>query len=104
MPMSQVLITMTEKSFGCLGIVDETGSLIGFTSDGDLRRHMNANFLDARTGDVMTRNPLTLAPDIPAPGALRTLNAARITRVFVVKNDKPVGIVHIHDRLRIGIT
>lgn len=51
---------------------------------------LNANFLDARTGDVMIRNPLTIALDTPAPVTLRTLSAARMTSVFVVENDKPV--------------
>ncbi|MCL4768701.1 MAG: KpsF/GutQ family sugar-phosphate isomerase [Hyphomicrobiaceae bacterium] len=101
--MSAALVTMTQKSFGCLGVVDARGKLVGILTDGDLRRHMGERLLSARTGEIMTRRPKTVGPDLLASAALELINAARITALFVVEKGKPVGIVHIHDLLRIGV-
>jgi len=103
LPMSQALLTMTEKSFGCLGVTDETGRLIGVITDGDLRRHLDGDILALTAGEVMTRSPKTVTPDTLASAALEQLNSAKITSLFVVEDDRPVGIVHIHDLLRIGV-
>ncbi|MDX2263732.1 MAG: KpsF/GutQ family sugar-phosphate isomerase [Hyphomicrobiales bacterium] len=102
-PMSAALVSMTEKSFGCLGVLDERGALIGVLTDGDLRRHMGPGLLEARVGDVMTRNPKAIGPDVLASAAMQILNDARITALFVVEEGKPVGIVHVHDLLRAGV-
>lgn len=101
--MSAALVTMTQKSFGCLGVVDAKGRLVGIVTDGDLRRHMGESLLSARTGDIMTRRPKTVSPGTLASAALELINAARITALFVVEKGRPVGIVHIHDLLRIGV-
>ena len=102
-PMSAALVTMTQKSFGCLGVVDRKGRLAGVITDGDLRRHMGDDLLTARTSDIMTRKPRSVAPDMLASAALEVLNASRITALFVVDKGKPVGIVHVHDLLRAGV-
>jgi arabinose-5-phosphate isomerase len=102
-PMSAALLTMTQKSFGCLGIVDAKGRLMGIITDGDLRRHMGEDLVRARTADIMTRRPKTVTPKTLASAALEMINASRITAVFVVEKGKPVGIVHIHDLLRTGL-
>jgi arabinose-5-phosphate isomerase len=94
---------MTEKSFGCLGIVDGKGKLVGVVTDGDLRRHMGAKLLKATAGDIMTAKPKTIAPAMLASAALELINASRITSLFVVEKGKPVGIVHVHDLLRAGV-
>ena len=101
--MSAALVTMTAKSFGCLGIVDGKGKLVGVLTDGDLRRHMGAALLKSRTADIMTKKPKTIAPDMLASAALELINASRITALFVVDKGKPVGIVHVHDLLRAGV-
>lgn len=101
--MSEALVTMTAASFGCLGIVDSKGKLAGIITDGDLRRHMGDELLGARTKDIMTKNPKSIAPDVLASAALEIINASRITSLFVVKKGKPVGIVHVHDLLRAGV-
>ncbi|MGI9390720.1 MAG: KpsF/GutQ family sugar-phosphate isomerase [Boseongicola sp.] len=102
-PMSEAIVTMTQRAFGCLGVVDGRGRLIGVITDGDLRRHMGDNLLSATTAAVMTRKPKTIRPDLLASAALEQLNASRITALFVVEKSKPVGIVHIHDLLRAGL-
>jgi len=101
--MSHVLVVMTEKSFGCAGIVDAGGALIGIITDGDLRRHMEGNLVQKKAGDVMTKSPLTVAPSMLAAEALQILNDKKRTQLFVVDDGKPVGILHIHDVLRAGV-
>jgi len=103
MPMTQALIEMSRKSLGCLGIVDEDGLLIGLITDGDLRRHMGADLLEKRVGDIMNAAPKTVAPTMLVTEALNFLNEKRITSLFVVEAGKPVGLVHIHDFLRSGV-
>ncbi|MGH6814813.1 MAG: KpsF/GutQ family sugar-phosphate isomerase [Hyphomicrobiaceae bacterium] len=101
--MSRALVTMTQKSFGCLGIVDDRGKLAGIITDGDLRRHMGEDLLGATAASVMTRDPKAVPPDLLASAALELINASRITALFVVENGAPVGIVHVHDLLRAGV-
>jgi len=101
--MSDALVTMTQKSFGCLGIVDGKGRLVGVVTDGDLRRHMGRDLLASRAGDIMTKRPKTIGPDMLASAALELINASRITALFVVEKGKPVGILHVHDLLRAGV-
>jgi arabinose-5-phosphate isomerase len=103
LPMAEALVIMTEKSFGCLGIVDGKGKLVGVVTDGDLRRHMGSKLLAATTGEIMTRKPKTISPTTLASAALEVINASRITALFVVDKGKPVGIVHVHDLLRAGV-
>jgi arabinose-5-phosphate isomerase len=102
-PMSSALVTMTEKSFGCLGVVGEDGKLQGIVTDGDLRRNMSPGLLDRTVAEIMTRSPKTVTSDTLASAALQIANASAITALFVVDNGAPVGIVHIHDLLRAGV-
>jgi arabinose-5-phosphate isomerase len=101
--MANALVTMTEKSFGCVGIVDGRRRLIGVITDGDLRRHMGASLLDAKVDEIMTVKPKTIAPSMLASAALELINASSITALFVVEKQKPVGLIHIHDLLRLGV-
>jgi arabinose-5-phosphate isomerase len=97
------LVTMTAKSFGCLGVTDGRGRLAGVVTDGDLRRHMGDDLLRKSVADIMTRGPKTVSPDTLASAALEIINSARITALFVVDKGKPVGIIHVHDLLRLGV-
>jgi arabinose-5-phosphate isomerase len=102
-PMSEAIVEMSAKGFGCVGVVDGSGHLYGIITDGDLRRHMRPNLLSAKVGEVMTRDPKSAKPDQLASEVLERLNASNITALFVVENNKPVGLVHLHDLLRIGV-
>jgi arabinose-5-phosphate isomerase len=75
---------------------------VGIVTDGDLRRHMRDDLLNASVEDVMTRGPKTVRPDQLVSEALELLNALKITALFVVEGGRPIGIVHIHDLLRVG--
>jgi arabinose-5-phosphate isomerase len=101
--MSAAVLTMTAKSFGCLGIIDKKGRLIGVITDGDLRRHIDVDLRKAKTSDIMTKNPKSVGPQMLASAALEFMNASSITALFVVDKDKPVGILHVHDLLRAGV-
>jgi arabinose-5-phosphate isomerase len=102
-PMSEAIMAMTGKGFGCVGVVDGDGRLVGIVTDGDLRRHLSDRLLEARVEDVMTKNPKTTRPDALLGRVITTLNMSSITALFVVENGRPVGIVHVHDLLREGV-
>lgn len=100
--MSTAVLEMSAKGLGCVGITSPEGSLVGIITDGDLRRHMRPDLLNASVDDVMTRNPKTVRPDQLVSETLELLNSMKITALFVVDAGQPVGIVHIHDLLRAG--
>ncbi|RLL72381.1 KpsF/GutQ family sugar-phosphate isomerase [Paenirhodobacter hankyongi] len=101
-PMSEVLLEISRKGFGVVGVTDSRGDLIGIITDGDLRRHM-AGLLDHAAAEVMTRNPRTIAPGALAEAAVALMNERKITCLFAVDGRRPVGILHIHDCLRAGV-
>ena len=101
--MSDALVEMTSKGFGCVGIVDARGHLAGIVTDGDLRRHMGPGLMTASVDEVMTKNPKTIDRDVLAGEALEILNSSKITTLIVTDAGKPVGIVHLHDFLRAGV-
>ena len=101
--MNDVLLTITAKKFGCAGVLDAKGDLIGIITDGDLRRHMQPDLLAQPAGEVMTKNPVTIRPSALAAEALAIMNERSITSIFVVEAGKPKGILHIHDCLRAGV-
>jgi arabinose-5-phosphate isomerase len=101
--MSDALVEMSSKGFGCVGIVDARGHIVGIVTDGDLRRHMRPDLMTAIVDDVMTKNPKTIRGDLLASEALEILNSSKITALIVTDAGKPVGIVHLHDILRAGV-
>ncbi|WP_337996744.1 KpsF/GutQ family sugar-phosphate isomerase [Oleispirillum naphthae] len=103
--MADALIVMSAKSFGCVGIVDAAGVLAGIITDGDLRRHMSPDLLEAKAGAVMTASPKTVSPDALAAEALGIMNDLKITSLFAVTPEgNPVGLIHMHDCLRAGVS
>lgn len=103
MAMAEVLIIMTAKGFGCVGVTDDDGALAGVITDGDLRRNMAPDLLGRTAGAVMTAGPKTIRGEALAAEALGHMNANAITSLFVVAEGKPVGIVRMHDCLRAGV-
>jgi arabinose-5-phosphate isomerase len=104
-PMSDTLLTISQKGFGVVGVLDDNGYLAGIVTDGDLRRNM-AGLLDLTAGEVMTRAPGTIGTASLAEEAVNVMNERKITCLFVVDPDgsrKVAGILHIHDCLRAGI-
>jgi arabinose-5-phosphate isomerase len=101
--MSDALVEMSSKGFGCVGITDARGHIVGIVTDGDLRRHMRPDLMTATVDEVMTKNPKTIGRDLLAGEALEILNSSKITALIVTDANKPVGIVHLHDLLRAGV-
>jgi arabinose-5-phosphate isomerase len=101
--MSDAVVEMSAKGFGCVGITDGAGRLVGIITDGDLRRHMRPDLLDARVEDVMTKGPSTVRPDQLASEALEMLNSRKRTVLFVVEDGRAIGLLHMHDLLRAGV-
>ncbi len=102
--MSEAILTMTQKHFGCIGVANEAGDLVGIITDGDLRRHMSDGLLRCPAKEVMTPKPKTIRSQALAAEALGVMNANKITSLFVVDDVRPIGILHLHDCLRAGIT
>lgn len=101
--MKEAIITMSAMTFGCVGVVDAAGELIGIITDGDLRRHIDSNLLEQSAGDVMTGAPLTIRAGALAVEALRLMHAHKITSLFVVEEGRPIGFLRMHDLLREGV-
>lgn len=103
--MQNALMKMSEKMLGCVGIVNDEGVLIGMITDGDLRRWMSPDLITEKVTKVMTKNPKTIGPDMLVAEVVNVMNntGKGITNIFIVDdNKKPIGVVHIHDCLRLG--
>jgi arabinose-5-phosphate isomerase len=102
-PMGEAIARISEKGFGCVAVTGDDGLLAGIITDGDLRRHIGDGLLSRTVDEVMTRSPKTVDPDTLAATALQMVNSSAITTLMVVEGGRPVGIVHLHDLLRIGV-
>ena len=96
------ILEMSSKGFGCVGIVcADNKKLLGIITDGDLRRCLSGNILGRESRDIMTRNPITISNQMIVSSAISLMNNKKITSLFICESKKPLGIVHIHDLLRL---
>jgi arabinose-5-phosphate isomerase len=103
-PMMEALLIMTAKRFGCTGVIDGHDRLIGIVTDGDVRRKAGVDFAHLKVAEVMTASPMVVSPHALAAEALAELNQSGRSVVFAVDDqEKPVGILHLHDLLRAGV-
>lgn len=102
-PMTDVVAIISKGGFGCAGIVDESGFLKGIITDGDIRRHFSNGAQSKTAAEVMTENPRTAYPETLAGDILAYMSKNKITTIFVIEQDKPVGLVHVHDCLSVGV-
>ncbi len=103
--MGEALIEMTRCRFGCVGVVDGQGGLVGIFTNGDLSRHMDDTLVRRRIDEVMTRAPKIVGPRQLAAEAVALMNEKKITVLFVVEPDdaRPAGILSMHDCLQAGL-
>ena len=101
--MQRVLLEMTSKRLGCVGFINASGELTGMLTDGDLRRCLSSQILEEKAINIMTKNPKTIAKDILASEAMKIMHEKKITNIFVVEDNSPVGVIHIHDLLNNGV-
>ncbi len=100
---TDVVSAITAGGFGCCGVV-ENSKLIGIITDGDIRRALSGSETNLKAADIMTRNPRTIRDDGLAAEALSMLSEYRITALFIVsEDDQPIGLLHVHDCLAIGV-
>jgi arabinose-5-phosphate isomerase len=103
-PMSEAILVMSEKGFGCVGVAGAGGRLVGVITDGDLRRHMDNGLLARGVDEIMHRDPKTTTAAHLAAEALGLMNRFAITALFVVDEAlRPAGFLHMHDCLRAGV-
>ncbi len=99
--MSNALITMTKKSFGCIGVINKNEQIVGIITDGDLRRKLNSKFFEKKASEIMTKNPTLANKNMLVGEAISLMNTKKITSLFICDKKRPLGIVHIHDLLRL---
>ncbi len=108
--LNEAIVEMNSKRLGLTGVVNNDKCLCGIIVDGDLRRALlnsSNNIFNKQVRDIMTMNPKTVVKDSLAVGALKKMEDLRITSLFVVEslgNQVPVGVIHIHDIVKAGIT
>jgi len=100
--MTKTLITMTKKSFGCIGVINNSKKLLGIITDGDLRKNMNSKLFNLTASELMTKNPATGDANMLVGEALNIMNNKKITNLFICEKNKPIGIIHVHDLLRLS--
>jgi arabinose-5-phosphate isomerase len=102
--LQEAIIEMTSRRFGVTGVIDDDRRLVGVLTDGDLRRALQRGHgMDRAVAEVMTATPRAAAPDMLAADLLRMMNDQRISSMFVLEQGLPIGILHLHDLLRIGV-
>ncbi len=109
--MTEAILAISSGGFGVVGVTGHDGHLVGVVTDGDLRRFVHSDLgpqlsaakLETPVTDVMTRKPVTVSPQLFAAEALDLLQNRKISVLFVVENQKPIGVLHTLDLLRIGV-
>ncbi|ANK93160.1 MULTISPECIES: KpsF/GutQ family sugar-phosphate isomerase [Rhizobium] len=103
-PMPEAITVLSRKHFGCVGVLDEDGRLCGIVTEGDMARNLTRNLANLAVDDIMTKTPKTVKPTMLATAALALLNQHHIGALIVIDEDsRPIGLVHFHDLLRIGV-
>lgn len=103
-PMSDAVMMLSNKRMGCVGVTDTSGKLVGILTDGDLARNLDKDLQNLSVNDLMTRYPKTIKGSALVTSAMATLNSFNISALVVTDADnKPEGIIHLHDLLRIGV-
>jgi arabinose-5-phosphate isomerase len=101
--MPDAVRTLSKKKVGCVCVLEDDGTLAGIITDGDVARNLHLDLRDIIVDDVMTVSPKTVSPGTLAGKAVAMLDEYRISALVVTEDNRPVGIVHFHDLLRLGV-
>ena len=101
--ITQIIDAISDGGFGCVGIVNNQDQLEGVITDGDLRRHFKTDFAKCSAADIMTSPPRSTHANALAGDVLALMSRDKITALFVLEDQRPVGIVHVHDCLSTGV-
>jgi arabinose-5-phosphate isomerase len=96
------ILEMSKGRFGCVGVIDTNGILIGVFTDGDLRRHINHLNLSLNISCFMTPDPYQIDQEALVVDVFSILTEKRIPSVFVCQHGSPIGLIHVHDLLQKG--
>ena len=100
--MKETLLTMSSRGFGIAAVVNEKDFLVGVITDGDLRRHIN-DLMSKTAGEIASLSPITVVRETFVVDALKLMQENKITVLIVASaENKPVGILHIQDLLKVG--
>lgn len=102
-PLEAGLAEISAKGWGCVGVVGARGEFLGIITDGDVRRLLASGAKAERVEDAMTKSPVKTTPDVLAASVLNLMNARKITQIFVVEGEAPIGVIHMHDLIRAGL-
>ncbi len=100
--MENIVSRMNDTGFGVAILVDETGALSGVITDGDLRRNIN-NIANSSPREIATLNPISVKPLDLVSVALEKMENSKVYVIVVIEDDRPVGLLRMHDILRSGI-
>lgn len=100
--LMEATVEMSRKRYGCTAVVDDAGRLVGIFTDGDLRRSFSTGAVDAPIRRHMTPQPLSVPPQTLSSDALRIMNEHAVSTLFVCDGPMLLGVVHLHDVLRVG--
>ncbi len=102
--LTEAVMVLSKKRFGCVGVTDADGRLCGIVTEGDLARNLARPLAELLVDDIMTRTPKTIKASALATSAAALLNEMGITALIVIDDERrPTGIVHFHDFLRVGV-
>lgn len=103
--LRDVIVEISSKRLGCTAVVNDSGTLLGIITDGDLRRMLqhNVDITHIKAGDIMSSGAKTIQKDEFAVKALHLMQKNDITQLVVMNGEQVVGFIHIHDLLREGI-
>jgi arabinose-5-phosphate isomerase len=103
--LKDTILVITSKRLGVTAVVNDEGVLSGIITDGDLRRLLEKtlDIKDMRAVDIMSKKPKVITPAVLASFALQTMENYKITSLIVAEDERPVGIVHLHDLVNLGL-
>lgn len=100
--LPEAVMTLSKKKVGCVCILEKDGTLAGIITDGDVARNLDRDVRDVIVDEIMTTSPKTIPPHTLAGKAMAILNDHSISALVVTEENRPVGVVHFHDLLRLG--
>jgi arabinose-5-phosphate isomerase len=104
--LKDTIIEITSKRLGATCVVNEKNTLVGIVTDGDLRRLLEKTLeiKNVKAKDIMTKNPKVMVKDYLASFALQQMENFKITSLIIIdEQDKPIGIIHLHDLINLGL-
>ena len=100
--MDVTISVISKGAKGCAAVIDETGIMQGMITDGDLRRALDANFANKKAGDIMTKAPRALSPDMFMRDVITLFTQNRISNGFIIEDGRPLGVIDMKSLLEEG--